>query len=182
MQVNDRTRNQRSIGLIAGICFVAQLALSPYLAIGAGHPNFMTVFAVVIALSIGGRTAVIMGFVAGLVFDLSSTGPIGLMALLLTIASYVLGTEVRDRMSDDVGESIVPAVVALVSASGLYCLATLLTGQSDSFVDAFVYRALPTAFLTVVAYLPFAFAMGRGRKSPGKSLGGRKASRLDVPR
>ena len=106
MQIADKSHDTKGMVALAGICAVLQLALSPNFAIGNGHPNFALVFCACIALSRGGAQGVVAGFVAGLFFDLSSTGPIGLMALLLTIAAYVLGSEQRNRMAGDFAASV----------------------------------------------------------------------------
>ena len=81
MQVADRNREARTTVVLAVACLVLQLALAPNLALGNGRANFALVFAACVALTKGGQRAVISGFVAGLVFDLSTTGPVGLMAV-----------------------------------------------------------------------------------------------------
>lgn len=181
MQINDRSQNTRNIGILAAICFVCQVAFCPYIGIASGHPNFALILALIVSLSIGGRTAVICGFSAGLVFDLSTTGPIGLMAFLLTVMSYILGIEGRDRLGEDALLTIVPTVAATAAVSLAYNLTMLLVGQSVSVIDALVFRTLPTIILTLVCYVPFYLVNGRSRKAGGMSLGGSKGSRLNVP-
>ncbi len=181
MQINDRSKNQRSIGAIAAVCFVLQIALSPYIAVFNGHANFALIFALCIALTIGGKTSVISGFVAGLVFDLATTGPVGLMTFLLTVMSFVIGNEGRDHLSEGPGEAMLPAIVSIASVSLAYNVTMLLVGQSDSALDAIIFRALPTAVLTFVCFIPFAFVLGRNRKATGMNIGSRKGSRLNVP-
>ena len=103
MQVKDKRKSRRGVGVLALVCLVCHLALAPNIALGNGHANFALVFAEVVALSVGGPTGVLCGFLGGLVYDLSSTGPIGLMAFLLTAAAYPLGMEVHDRIGEDPG-------------------------------------------------------------------------------
>ena len=88
MRLTDRNRDVHNIVLLAIVCLVLQLALAPNIALLQGHANFACIFAMLIALSIGGRTGTICGFVAGILYDLSSTSPIGLMALLLTVCPW----------------------------------------------------------------------------------------------
>ena len=76
MQVKDSVRSRRDFGLLAVICLVVQIALAPNIALGNGRANMALVFAGLASLMIGGRTGVVCGFVAGLIFDLSTTGPI----------------------------------------------------------------------------------------------------------
>ena len=177
MQVADRNRDARTTVVLAAICFVLQIALAPNCGLGNGRANFALVFAACIALAQGGKRAVIAGFAAGLVFDLSTTGPVGLMAFCLTGASYLMGLEGRDRMSGDLASSATTFAAAALGVSFAYHLAMLLVGQASSIVDVLFFRTLPTALLTFVAFLPFAYYFSRVRSSGGGSLG-RKHGKL----
>ena len=118
------------------------------------------VFAAVIALSLGGGTGVGGGFAAGLVYDLSTTGPIGLMALMLSIASYILGMEVHDRISEEPVMTLIPFSIAALSVSLVYGLLALAFGMGESLFDAIFLRALPSALLTISA---LSFSPSRSR-------------------
>lgn len=171
MQVADKNRDARGMALLAVLCAVLQLALAPNLGLGNGRANFALVFSACVALSIGGRRGVLAGFAAGLFFDLSTTGPVGLMAFCLTVSSYVLGLEGRGRMVGDLASSVARFSAASLAVSLAYHLAMLLVGQADSLLDVVVFRTLPTALLTVACFLPFAYYVSRVRAS-GPSLGG----------
>lgn len=172
MQVADKNRDMRSTALLVVLCAVLQLALAPNLGLGNGRANFALVFSACVALSKGGRMGVVCGFLSGLFFDLSTTGPIGLMAFCLTISSYVLGIEGRNRMAGDLAASMALFSAAALAVSFVYHLAMLLVGQASSIVDVVVFRTLPTTALTIVTFVPFAYYFSRVRAS-GPSLGGR---------
>lgn len=171
MQVKDKRKSRRGVGVLALVCLVCHLALAPNIALGNGRANFALVFAEVVALSVGGPTGVLCGFLGGLVYDLSSTGPIGLMAFLLTAAAYPLGMEVHDRIGEDPGSTYVPVAVTTLVVTFVYHLAMLLVGQSTSFFEGVVFRTLPTALLTFLAYIPFAVVLGRSTRGGGRRLG-----------
>lgn len=175
MQINDRTHDTRGLWVLAAVCALCQLAIAPNIALGNGRANFALVFAACIALSRGGSQSVVAGFFAGLFFDLSSTAPIGLMAFILTVCSYLLGGDGRNRMSGDFGPNVAVFTVSSLGCALAYSLAMLLVGSSSSIIDALVFRALPTAFLSVVAFLPFAYYFSRLRS--GSSLSGGRFSR-----
>lgn len=172
MQVANRSRELRTTAVLAVVCLVLQLALAPNVALGSGRANFALVFAACAALTKGGRRGVLCGFVAGLLFDLTSTSPIGLMAFCLTVTSFVLGLGQRDRMAGDLTGSVASFSAAALAVSLVYHLTLLLVGQATSLLDVIVFRALPTALLTVIAFLPFAYVLSRVRVSGGSSLGG----------
>ncbi|MEE8723626.1 MAG: rod shape-determining protein MreD [Atopobiaceae bacterium] len=174
MQVRDTNKDRRGIGTLAVVCAVLQLAIAPNIAIGNGRANIALVFAACVALSIGGRQGVLMGFLSGMFFDLSTTGPIGLMSLLLTVASFFMGIEERNRMSDDpLGSFTLFAGVSFV-VTLLYHFAMLLVGQASSLFDVLVLRTLPTYLLTLLTFAIFEYFIVR-RSGPirGKHGGGR---------
>ncbi len=92
MQVADEIKSCAPAALLSpSMCLILQLALAPNISLAQGHINFALIFCALMALKIGGKTGTICGFCAGLLYDLSSTSPVGLMALLLTVMSYILG-------------------------------------------------------------------------------------------
>ena len=142
MQISDKNREARGIALTAIICAVLQLAIAPNVGLGNGRANLALVFAATVALTSGGGRAVVCGFFAGLFYDLSSTGPIGLMALMLSVVNVGYG------------------------------LGLMLAGQGGGFVDAVFLRALPGALLSLVCFLPFAYFESRIRTSGPSLGGG----------
>lgn len=171
MQVADRGRDVRGTIVLAVVCAVAQLALAPNIALGNGHPNFALIFSACVALQVGGTRGVVAGCAAGLFFDLSATSPIGLMAFCLSVSSFALGLEQRNRMAGDLASTMGLFCGAALGVSLVYHLAMLLVGQASSIVDAIVFRALPTLLLTVVFFAPFAYYYSRVRVS-SQGLGG----------
>ena len=157
MQISDKNREARGIALTAIICAVLQLAIAPNVGLGNGRAHL-------------GR-AVVCGFFAGLFYDLSTTGPIGLMALLLSVCGFALGGEGRNRLSGEFASGILLFVVADLVVNVGYGLGLMLAGQGGGFVDAVFLRALPGALLSLVCFLPFAYFESRIRTS-GPSLGG----------
>lgn len=172
MQVKDTNRNRRDLGTLALICLVLQIAIAPNIAIGNGRANFGLVFAGVVALLMGGRIGVFAGFLAGLFFDLSTTGPIGLMAFLLTGGSFVVGIEARNRLADDFNGSLrIFAVLALV-VSLLYHVTMLLVGDATSLIDVLALRTIPTTILTILAFVPFGYVISHATGT-ALTLGGK---------
>ena len=118
MQVADKNRDRRGTLVLAIVCAVLQLALAPNIGIGNGRANFAIIFTLCVAFNVGGRRGVLAGFFAGLFFDLSTTGPIGLMAGLCAAAAYVMGQEGRNRMAGEFGASV--AEFSIATLVGIY--------------------------------------------------------------
>ena len=178
MQVKDSNRNRRDFATLAVICLVLQVGVAPNIALGNGRANLALVFAGIASMMVGGRLGVLCGFLAGLVFDLSTTGPIGLMAFLLTLGSFVIGLGARNCMADDFRGSMATFAALAGIVSVFYHVAMLLVGDAHSIIDVVFLRALPTTALTVVAFAPFAYVISRATGN-ALSLGGKpsKSSR-----
>lgn len=86
-----------------------------------------------------------------------------------------MGQDGRNRMSGELGASVVEFSVATLAVSLVYHLAMLMVGQSSSLIDVLFLRTLPTAALTIVAFLPFALVFSRSTGGgPSLSVGGRR--------
>lgn len=184
MQVKDANKHRRATALLAVGCLLLQIALAPNLALGNGRANFALVFVGVYALSVGGRSGVVAGFLAGLVYDLLTTGPFGLMSCIGTLFAYGLGREARNRFADGFVASLSTFGIGLFAAMAAYNLTMLLVGESADFFDILFLRSLPSYALTFVCFLPFAHhqvrmaSQGHGLGSGSK--GGKHAGHYDV--
>ena len=174
MQVADKNRDRRGTLILAIVCAVCQLALAPNIGIGNGRANFALIFTACVAFNVGGRRGVLAGFFAGLCFDLSTPGPVGLMAGCCAAAAYLMGQEGRNRMAGEFGATVAEFSVATLVGALINHFAMLVVGQSSSLLDVLVLRTLPTALLTIIAFLPFAWFYSRSTGGgPSLSMGGR---------
>ena len=171
MQVSDRNKNTRTIIVLAIITFVLQVSFSPQVSFSGGVINFALIFSACVALKYGGKTGTISGFIAGLVYDLTSANPIGLMALLLVVSTYILGQEVRDRLSGNFGSSLGMLSLETVIVTFLYHLVSVLMGTDNNFFEGLFFKAAPTILVTVVAAIPFVYVLSRSSKSHSSMSG-----------
>lgn len=176
MIVNDSNKRRRVVLALFSVCAVAEAALGPNVAIAGGHINFMLIFSGCVALSFGGTYAVLCSFAAGLLFDLMTSGPVGAMAFLLTLSSFFLGAEDRDRMADDTKGACRLFFISAAATELAYQLCLVLTSQQGSFIDVVFLRWLPSTALDCVVFLPFAFALSH-MGSSGPQLGKKKSGR-----
>ncbi|WP_051353802.1 rod shape-determining protein MreD [Atopobium fossor] len=176
MQVNDNNKKRKALLIAAISCFVLQLAIVPNFGLFDGRINICMITAVFIALGIGGKTGVIAGFIAGLFFDLTTTGPVGLMAFELTLASYFIGMESRNKLIDGHGIVFQQFLIACVLVELIYALAMILTGHSTNILFAFGMHTIPAIVLDslvfVAVLLIFSSRMGGSAPSfSGKQPG-----------
>ena len=184
MQVKDANKKRRDTLVLAGVCLLLHLAIAPQVRLGSGCVNFALVFVGVMALSEGGKSAVVAGFLGGLLYDLTSTTPVGLMALLLTIFAYVLGIEERNRFGDGIVSSLTSFGVGSLCVLLAYNFSMFLLGETNSFADLVLLRTVPSFALTFLAFLPFAYLQSRGAGKPrgvgGGSSSAHRGSHYDV--
>ena len=175
MQNIDKNTKKRLTTTLAVICVPLQLVIAPNLPIISGYANFMLILSALYAQLFGGRYGVIAGFLCGLFFDFCSTNPLGLMALLLTVSSYLLGMEVRNKLNDDPSVSITQFSVVAVAVSVAYSLVLVML-ESVGIIEALFLRALPTAVVTVIFYVPFVHILSRNRG--GFTLSSNRSNKL----
>lgn len=173
MLVNDTNKRRKTVALLAVICAVLQVGVAPHLAIANGHPNLALVFAGLVALQTGGTYGIVAGFCAGLFYDLVTTGPIGLMAGLLTALGYVVGLGERSRLTDDAAGSVRIFAAAAAAVELLYQLGLIIAGQGAGIADALLTRWLPSTLWDVIVFLPFCWVLSH-RQAGTPQLGNRR--------
>ena len=91
-----------------------------------------------------------MPFVLGLVFDLVSGGPVGAMAFLLVLMTFLAARAFAVLDNDTLFMPLVIFVAATVLVEALYAAFLLALGFDASSLDVFLYRALPCALYDCV--------------------------------
>lgn len=156
MQVRDANVRRRGLVLAAVITGFLQLAVAPNISLFSGHANFCLAFAAYVALSIGGPTGVVCGFLAGLFFDFSATTPIGLMAFELCLMSYLLGVERRNRLVDGLGNAVRLFALAAAVVELLYFSVMLIVDGSDGFAWMIAGACVPSIALDILVFAAYA--------------------------
>lgn len=179
--------NNRSNSALAAICIVAvllQVALAPQLSLFGGRFNFA--LALVVSASIGSepRTMVYLGFAAGLVYDLTSAVPVGLMTLLLTLTAFMLSSMSRGLAPGFSLDAIRLVCVGVLAVNVLYALALFAMGIETNLLTAVGVHGLACSLLTILASIPFLLASGgpssssRSRARRSVNVGSSRLKRL----
>ncbi|MGB3055475.1 MAG: rod shape-determining protein MreD, partial [Acidimicrobiales bacterium] len=137
--------NPARLGAVVFTALVLQVSLFSRFSFDGARPDVMILVAVVGGFVCGADRGAVIGFSAGLAYDLVLSTPLGLSAFVYTLVGYTVGA---------VGSSVVrsapwigPVVVAVGSAAGMvmYALVAEVLGQA-----AFAGPPL-TAIVVVVA-------------------------------
>lgn len=134
---------------VLALGFVLQVAVAPYLAIGDIVPNFLLLVVVTLALVEGAGWGAATGFVAGLMFDLIGTGPVGPMALVLSVVGYATGALQANMFAEGWLLPLTVLGAASLTVELAYWLILALLGLTSGFWHAFVTVMLPEALYNV---------------------------------
>lgn len=138
------------------VATLLQAGLAPYMSIAGVTPNFLLLVVVTLALTTGPNEGATAGFVAGLIFDLLGTGPIGPMALVLAATGYFAGLLHEQMFAEGWLLPITVFAIAAISAEVAYGLLLMLLGEGGSFWQSFFTKMLPAAvYNTALALLVY---------------------------
>ena len=144
-------RRQGSVLIYVVVAAVLQVALAPHISLFGGSVNFMLVTTVALAVSGDPRTMAYIGFFSGLFFDLTSSVPVGLMALLLTLVGYGIAAVSRGIAPGINMEALRMAGIALVLVNLVYGIALFALGAETSLLYALGVHGLASSALDVLA-------------------------------
>ena len=133
------------IALIVGavLAVFLQLALAPYIALGPAMPNFVVVFATVVAVSRPHTYGAVLPFVLGLAYDLVTGGPVGVMAFSLTAFSSLAARLLAVFDNDTLFMPIIMMALGLFLAELSYGMFLMLFGYNAGVFEAIAYRVVP---------------------------------------
>jgi len=135
------------------VATLLQVALAPYISIGGVTPNFLLLVVVTLALTTGPTEGAASGFVAGMLFDLIGTGPVGPMALVLCITGFLAGLLHEQMFAEGWLLPFTVLAVAAISAEIAYWLVLSLLGSGGPFWSSLFTKMLPAAVYNVALAL-----------------------------
>ena len=147
------TRDGIAVAVGAVVAVLLQVVVAPNIALFGAMPNFVVAYALLVAIVRPMAAGPVMPFVLGLVFDLVSGGPVGAMAFLLVLMTFLAARAFAVLDNDTLFMPLVIFVAATVLVEALYAAFLLALGFDASALDVFLYRALPCALYDCVAGL-----------------------------
>lgn len=167
MEVHDKYSARRTVTVLAVVCVVLQMALSPQISIGGGTVNFMLILTGAVALLSGSRAGCIAGFLAGALYDFTMPVPSGLMMLILTVTGFILGSGGRNRLAEQLDVALKLFAIAACAVNVAYAVALLLTGAQTDVLTAIFGHGLASIILDIIFALPVFYALARADMGQG---------------
>lgn len=142
----DRSSSQPPLSILivsALIAVVLQLAVAPTITLFGVVPNFILVAVTITATRNSSVRSTITGFILGLLFDFCSLGPIGAMALVLTILAYAVSSSNKGAFSGSIITDMIIMVVAIALGNLLISVIYAVVGVNPEFLLSLAQRVLP---------------------------------------
>ncbi|NGM17391.1 rod shape-determining protein MreD [Xiamenia xianingshaonis] len=143
-------REDLIVAIGAVVAVILQLIVAPNVILFQAVPNFLLAYVLVVAIARPREAGSVLPFLLGLAYDLLGTGPVGGMALLFVIASYLAARAFTVLDNDTLFMPLTILVVATFLVEMLYGGLLILLGLPVSPLDALLYRALPCALYDCV--------------------------------
>jgi rod shape-determining protein MreD len=124
------------------------------LRIGGAHPDLLWLLPITAALLDGPETGAIVGFWAGLCFDLVLPTPFGLSALVGCVLGYATGTLTTAVDPRAAWLKPVAALTGSVAADMLFAVLGAVLGQEQMVQISFLALAVMVGISSVVLVLP----------------------------
>lgn len=143
-------RNNLVVIVGALIAVVLQIVVAPVITVFAAQPNFLLAYVLVVAIVRPMNAGPVLPFVLGLLYDLLGTGPVGGMAFLFVLVSFIAARAFSVLDNDTLFMPLTILIVSALVVEMLYGGLLMALGLSVSPLDAFLYRALPCALYDCV--------------------------------
>ncbi len=147
------------IAVIVGavLALFLQLVLAPYITILSAMPNFVVIFTLIVAVSRPHSFGALLPFVLGLLYDLLTGGPVGVMAFSLTAFSYLVARLFASLENDTLFMPLAMMALGIFLVELAYGMLLTLFGYNAGLFEAISYRVAPCfvydLVLGVILYL-----------------------------
>ncbi len=144
------TRWGTTAGALLG-AFVLQVMIAPHISLFGVTPNLLLLVVITLAFVEGSPAGATAGFIAGLLMDLLSSGPIGAWALVMSVTGYLSGSLRQNLFAEGWLAPVTVGVVAALVADFAYLVVVTVIGVGPTaFWQALGRLVLPRALYNAV--------------------------------
>lgn len=145
--------SQPPIGTViisALVAVVLQIVIAPAITVFGVVPNIVMIVVIINAMHNGPLRSTILGFILGLFMDFCSLGPIGAMALVLTILAYAVSSLNKGFLTGGILVDMVIMIAAVAAGEFLVSVVYAVVGANPEFLFSLVQRVLPGIVYDVI--------------------------------
>jgi rod shape-determining protein MreD len=153
MRIEVMSKGITTIIYLLFITVIGSTILSPLITFNNISPDFLMIVIVMIALSEGVLLATLVGFLFGLIMDISQPELIGLHALCCSFTGFAIGNLRGRLVMDSIIVSGGLVALAVFSYETIYSLvASVVVG--NEFIRPFFMRVIPSAIFSGLVAIP----------------------------
>ena len=140
----------------AAIAVILQVIVAPNIQVLDAVPNFILCYAVACAVANPRNPRYIMVFIIGLMYNLAGQGPLGSMALVCLLATFLASFALRALETDTIVFPIITIAIMCFLGELGYGLLLMACGLNVGFLEALLHICLPCGLYdTVLALIAF---------------------------
>lgn len=124
--MTPRTGRVALTAVVIVVGLALQTTVFSRLPLPGNPPNILLLFVVAVGLAAGAMSGAVVGFATGLAADLLSDHPVGLLALVLLLVGYLVGTVRAPREAGVFWSLVVTAVASVGSYLGYLVISALI--------------------------------------------------------
>lgn len=151
---NDRSNMTIYIGALVVVAL--QLFLGPIISINAVVPNFLLAYTIVCIVIRPDKMHLTFAFVMGLIYDLCFNGPVGAMAFVMVVFSFIVAKILLRLEEVNLVISLLTIGLSVFFVELFYGVFQAAFAISAGFIDILAYRILPcTIYDCILALIMF---------------------------
>ena len=127
---------------VAGV-IGAVIAVLLQITVAPAVPNFIVAFCIVRAVATPAASGSVMPLVLGLLFDLMGGGPVGGMAFVLVLVTFLASRLFMALNNDTLFMPVAIMLACIMLVEVMYGLIVVVCGADVPLGEAFLYRTLP---------------------------------------
>ena len=155
----------------AVIAVLLQITVAPAITLFEAVPNFIVAFCIVRAVATPAASGSVMPLVLGLLFDLMGGGPVGGMAFVLVLVTFLASRLFMALNNDTLFMPVAIMLACIMLVEVMYGLIVVVCGADVPLGEAFLYRTLPCMLYDCVIGLLLYPIAARPTRDAGPSLG-----------
>lgn len=139
------------------IVIALQLFIGPIISINAVVPNLLLAYTIVCIVIRPDKMHLTFAFIMGLIFDLCFNGPVGAMAFVMVVFSFIVAKVLLRIEEVNLIISLLTIGLSVFFVELFYGVFQASISVSAGFMEIFAYRILPcTIYDLILAFVMFA--------------------------
>lgn len=139
--------------ILGAFLVICQYVLAPVFPLFSGHINFFLIFVFMLSIFRKQASSIVIACFLGILYDLSTTGPVGTSALFFSIGAFLLIRLDTSLVQASIREILLRFVVFSATYELIYLIVASLFLGAISLFSLVILTFLPSVLLDVFAFV-----------------------------